>query len=275
MQQASKTVAVVVPLSNRVELTPDEEISLKHLLYFLGKYDKFMVLPRSLKIDYPGFGIKRFSHKFFGSPAANDKLMLSPKFYEAFRDYKYILIYHLDALVFSDQLMEWCKKDLDNVGAPWIPCNDSPWVKVPRVGNSGFCLRKVESCLKVINSPRYSVDPTKYWEDFCAGKPKYIRYLNLPRKYLKRLRFFNSVKWEISRSQLNAGQNGYGDDLFWADRAVNYYPKFRVASFAEGLRFAFEVAPRLCFELNGRRLPFGCHAWRRYDRDFWEPYLLK
>jgi hypothetical protein len=34
------------------------------------------------------------------------------------------------------------------------------------------------------------------------------------------------------------------------------------------------VAPRLCFELNGRKLPFGCHAWQRYDRGFWEPYLL-
>ena len=42
----------------------------------------------------------------------------------------------------------------------------------------------------------------------------------------------------------------------------------------EGLRFSFEVAPRLCFELNGRRLPFGCHGWHRYDRTFWEPYLL-
>ena len=36
-----------------------------------------------------------------------------------------------------------------------------------------------------------------------------------------------------------------------------------------------EVSPRLCFERNHRQLPFGCHAWARYDGAFWEPHLLK
>jgi hypothetical protein len=63
--------------------------------------------------------------------------------------------------------------------------------------------------------------------------------------------------------------------MFWADEAVTWVPEFRVASVEEGLRFAFEVAPRKCFELNAGQLPFGCHAWARYDRAFWEPYLLK
>ena len=42
----------------------------------------------------------------------------------------------------------------------------------------------------------------------------------------------------------------------------------------EALEFSFELAPRYCFMMNGRRLPFGCHAWFRYDREFWEPFLL-
>jgi len=42
----------------------------------------------------------------------------------------------------------------------------------------------------------------------------------------------------------------------------------------EGLRFAFEGAPRMCFELNQQKLPFGCHAWAKFDRSFWEPYLI-
>ncbi len=65
------------------------------------------------------------------------------------------------------------------------------------------------------------------------------------------------------------------EDYFWADEAVRYCPEFKVASLDVGLRFAFEVAPRRCFELNNGTLPFGCHAWPRYDRAFWEPYLLK
>jgi hypothetical protein len=40
------------------------------------------------------------------------------------------------------------------------------------------------------------------------------------------------------------------------------------------LRFAFEAAPRQCLEMNQGRLPFGCHAWGRYDREFWTPHLL-
>jgi len=65
------------------------------------------------------------------------------------------------------------------------------------------------------------------------------------------------------------------EDHFWSDEAIKYHPEFRVASTELGLRFAFEVAPRYCFELNNYTLPFGCHAWPRYDRNFWEPYLLK
>jgi hypothetical protein len=35
------------------------------------------------------------------------------------------------------------------------------------------------------------------------------------------------------------------------------------------------MAPRFCFEQNDMRLPSGCHAWPKYDRKFWEPYLLE
>src|SRR5467141_159331 len=99
MQPTSKIVAVVIPLSNRQELTPDEKISFRHLVHFLGKYDKFLVVPQSLKVDYPGFAIKRFPNKFFGSPVAHTKLIMSIEFYQSFKDYKYVLLYHLDALV--------------------------------------------------------------------------------------------------------------------------------------------------------------------------------
>src|SRR5262249_9565079 len=100
----TKLVAIVVPVSNRPELTTDEEISLRHLLHFLGTYDKFLIAPRGLKIELPGFATRHFSESFFGSARANGKLMYSPQFYKEFEDYKFILIHHLDALVFSDQL---------------------------------------------------------------------------------------------------------------------------------------------------------------------------
>jgi len=269
-QQASKTVAVVVPLTPGREFTPDEQISFKHLIHFLGKYNKYMVVPKYMKVCHPGFEIKRFSDKYFGSRRAHIQLLLSPQFYKAFRDYKYILIYHLDSLVFSDQLMEWCKTDIDYIGPPFINCPDSPKVNFERVGNGGFSLRKVESFLKTIYSPRYYLEPSEYWKRYCASKPRFLQYLNFPRKYLRSLRVFNGARWHMSKW----GMSG-GEDYFWSDIAVKYYLEFKIAPVEMGLRFAFEVAPRLCFERNNFRLPFGCHAWHRYDRKFWEPYLLR
>ena len=41
-----KAVAVVVPGYNRSQFTPAEEISSLHLEHFLGRYDKFLVMPQ-------------------------------------------------------------------------------------------------------------------------------------------------------------------------------------------------------------------------------------
>ena len=274
MSQPSKSVAIVVPLHNRKEFTPEEEVSVRHLNHFLRKYDKYLVAPKSLDISVSGFGIKRFPDQFFGSTEANIRLMLSARFYKTFSDYKYILIYHLDALVFSDQLLEWCEADLDYIGAPWLKSEDTPFVKHARVGNAGFCLKKIDSFLRVIYSKKYWVDPDTYWANFCASKPRYLQYLHLPRKYLKRLPVFNGARREMAQWHLRT-DGRRNEDYFWSDEAIRYYPEFKVASFETGLRFAFEVAPRLCFERNNYTLPFGCHAWPRYDREFWEPHLLK
>jgi len=264
----TKTVAIVVPMHNRPQLLPEEEVSLRHLIHYLGKYDKYLLVPETPNARYHGFGIKRFSKKFFGSTDAYRRLMLTAQFYDTFREYKYILIYHLDALVFSDQLMEWCETDLDYIGPPFISCADSPWVKVERVGNGGLSLRKIDTFLKTIYSSRYYMEPNEYWRKYCASKPRVVQYLNLPRKYLKRLGMANCAQWHMSHWTRN-------EDLFWSDMAVKYNPEFKIASLDTGLRFAFEAAPRLCFERNNFRLPFGCHGWPRYDRDFWDPFLLK
>ncbi len=268
------SVAVVVPGYNRAQFTPDEEISFRHLDHFLGRYEKFLVVPESLKIERPGFQLQRFPDSNFGSAIANTRLMLSPAFYQAFEKFRYILIYQLDALVFSDCLLDWCATDLDYIGAPWLQSEDSPWVGTPRVGNGGFSLRKVPSFLRVLSSKRYWIDPEDYWQRISAGKPWYARYANLPRKWFKRIKRFNGVKREVEQWHLRP-DGTRNEDHFWADEAVRYDPGFKVAPFDVGLRFAFEVVPRRCFELNKHNLPFGCHAWPRYDRSFWEPHLLK
>ena len=269
-----RQVAIVVPISGASALTADEEISLRHLERYLGAHDKFFVAPRGAAVNRSGFDVMWFPRRYFGSARAHARLQLSEEFYARFRDYKYILMYHLDALVFSDALERWCDLDLDFIGAPWLPCDDSPWVRRPYVGNSGFALMKVESFLKVIRSTRPGVDPDQYRRQLDAWAPTWSQQLlKRPRVLLKRFRTFNNARWEMRR--WTSQGDGLGNcDLFWSVRAAHYCPEFKIATVEQGLAFAFEVAPRLCFELNGRRLPFGAHAWMRYDRAFWEPHLL-
>lgn len=268
MHWPSKVVAVVVPLHNKEGLTAEEEISKNHLVHYLGKYDKYMIAPKNLNVSHQGFEIVKMDEKFFGSISANRRMMFSRAFYEVFQDYKYILIYHLDALVLSDQLEEWCGTDVDYIGAPWFNSEYSPHIKDRILRNGGFSLRKVSSFMKIIDSKRYALPPNEYWERYFADKPKFIRFVNLPRKYIKHLMRFNNVQREMHKFRRN-------EDRFWSGEAVKYYPEFSVAPFELALKFAFEVAPRKSFQMNNNTLPFGCHAWARYDKDFWEPYLLR
>jgi hypothetical protein len=268
-------VAIIVPLSRRSVLLPEEEISVRHLCHYLPGYDKYLVAAAGDAVRHDGFRVVTFPRVFFGSVAAHNRLLLSPSFYRAFRRYEYILIHHLDSLVLSNQLRRWCEAGWDYIGAPWLPCADTPWVREPRVGNGGFTLMRVQSAIQVLYR-RYRSRPSLYAADVILRHTRQSGWL------LKGLERFHRVLplpmvarfLEYRDKTDNPASNGYNSDFFWSFDAARYVPTFKVAPVAEGLQFAFEAAPRMCFELNHKRLPFGCHAWTKFDRAFWEPYLL-
>ena len=267
----SNLVAIAVPLSNKPALSASELISLKHLLYHLEGYDKYFIAPSGLSFSHPELQNKYFEHKFFGSAEAHSQLLLSPHFYEAFIEYEYILIYHLDALVFSNKLTDWCHKGYDYIAPPWIKHKDAPYAGMSnyegKIGNGGFSLRRVKNFLKVINSKKYYIEPNEYWSLFCKNKSKLKQLINLPRKYIKHIPRYNNAKTEIK-------QRIKIEDMFWANRGPYYYPEFKLAPIEVALQFAFECLPQYCYNLNNNELPFGCHAWEKYDKKFWEPFLL-
>lgn len=275
-RRPSKNVAILVLLSTRPTLTGDEKISLRHLEYYLGKYDRYLIAPPDSPIRLEGFQIKKFARKFFGSVIAINHMLYDPGFFKAFEDYQYILIYHLDSLAFSDQVDKWCQMDLDYIGAPWVPCPDAPWVTEARVGNTGFGMMKVESALKVLYN-RYQRYPGTYWLDMFTRNSRRVRPLvRMMRKlqpHFPRSKIMNALVSEWDKMQ-NPDPHGRVGDMFWSDQAVTYLPEYKVATLEQGLEFAFEVAPEKCFQMNGGKMPFGCHAWARYDRGFWEPHLL-
>ncbi len=59
------------------------------------------------------------------------------------------------------------------------------------------------------------------------------------------------------------------EDIFWEKYARKFDPTFKVATLNDALLFAFEADPAGSYDKTGKKLPFGCHAWARYDRGFW------
>src|SRR5579863_6410886 len=100
-----RLVAIVTPLY-RFPLTPDEEISIRHLRQYLGRFDRFIIGPKTLPPEFADFRLQRFPPRFFESLHSYSKLLVTREFYQAFAGYEYILIYQPDCLVFSSDLEE-------------------------------------------------------------------------------------------------------------------------------------------------------------------------
>lgn len=265
-----KLVGIVIPLSTRKNLSKSEKISLKHLEYYLGQHDKIFIAPECLEFRYEGIPIERFDDKYFGSTSSHNRLLLSKEFYKTFSGYKYLLIYHLDSLVLSHDLVEWCKLEYDYIGAPWIQGHDLPWLNENGVGNGGFSLRKVESFLRLLDSG-------VPWESITVKFQKFketasVREFMVNTKSLLKycIPGLNTIQKHIEM-HINNGRN---EDRFIYYYAQKYYPEFKIAPVDVALQFAFEANPRICYEQNKREMPFGCHAWEKYDKEFWKPYLL-
>ncbi len=270
-----KLVAVVTTL-HRFPPTADEEVSLRHLRHYLDCFDRHIVAPRGLALDFPDFKIHRVDDAFFGTIPRYNRLMLSREFYRCFADYEYILIYHLDSLVFSGDLEAWCAKGWDYVGAPWFKGHrDDPTEGFWAVGNGGLSLRKVASALAVLNSKRIYQPPdiraNRTWH--FASSPRLKSAFCRFKKFFHTRGYHNDVNWCIK--EITQSPEILHEDIFWSFEARTFLPEFRVPAPEEAVAFSFEAAPRFCFRANGERLPFGCHAWAKYDRAFWEPYLLR
>lgn len=67
-----------------------------------------------------------------------------------------------------------------------------------------------------------------------------------------------------------ANSYGMNEDVFFAASAGIGY---KVAPMDVALTFSFEMEVQKCYELNSRKLPFGCHAWHKYDLLFWKPFF--
>lgn len=218
--------AVVIPYFH-TDLTMTERISLDRCRKVLGKYPIIFLVPITMVFDRETICERfiRVPDEWMSSVDSYNQMMLSKEFYELFSEYEYILIYQLDAYVFSDKLEEFCNYGFDYIGAPWLEGKFDITHEengLIYVGNGGFSLRRVKACLlQLSNDSENIID--------------------------------------------------YNEDLFWGSRNSQ---EFKVASVDVAMRFAFERPVRVLYERNGFELPFGCHAWMKYDFDFYRNYMV-
>lgn len=237
------------------KISQDEYNSLIQLRKVLGHYPIYFIHPEDLDLtcykDFQDFQFTSFDPNFFKGIPGYNKLMTSQIFYQKFTEFSHLLIYQLDAYVFSDDLTEWCKKDYSYIGSPWfqfelselkeiheiLPLRHrfkilSPLRKLDQtewlVGNGGFSLRRIQDFLDVLEK--------------CQGSNE-----------MKRI------------------QKTFNEDNFWSFTAPKISKNFKIPKWRDALSFSFELHPDICFKLNNSKLPFGCHAWDKFNKNnFWK-----
>ncbi len=257
--KSTSTCAVVIPV-HRWPLAPSEEFSVRKTIDLLGAHDLFWVGPKKMEgIPPTAHGGRSLNYRFFpdtdfATIKSYNRLMMSRRFYSAFRDYQYVLVVQTDALVLRDELKAWCASGYSYVGAPWFKgfSRPDPAYTLMGVGNGGFSLRSVPDALRFLSRPRYT---------------PHTRWIRSGRKWTDLLRF---IKHQVVYSyNFWPFTPRIHEDNFWGMIAPASHKAFTVPSPQEALRFAFEVAPEKMYDLAGGALPFGCHAWEHYGKGFW------
>lgn len=271
------TAVIVIPV---YKTTADEQEaqSLLQCLRVLRTYPVVFVCPRSMdRSYYQNFCEKNAQNKFsfisfddyyFQSIPGYCRLLLSAKFFSKFRQYDYMLLYQLDAWVFRDELMEWCEKGFDYIGAPWFigqdkSTPDSAFMEY--AGNGGLSLRNIAAALRVIHTYKITRAPGLVWNEY-RNMSALKRLIRLPIIVFKMLGWKNNSIYERNIY-------AYNEDNYWAYLANGVRADFKAAHWQDALPFAFEVHPAKMYELNNYKLPFGCHAWYKLGYDFWKPFL--
>jgi len=178
-----------------------------------------------------------------------NKLLLLKDFYKIFEQYEYILIHQLDAFIFRNDLEYWCKFGFDYFGAPWFK----------RKFYFKNAIRKIVINHNTFNYCRLLFNKVIQRRKNFAGNGG----LSL-RKVATCISFLENYS-DIANSWKG------NEDIFWSCVVPNLFTHFKVVPFKIALDFSFDTIPEICFSKNGNRLPFGCHAWYKYNINFWRP----
>ncbi len=67
----------------------------------------------------------------------------------------------------------------------------------------------------------------------------------------------------------------WNEDFFWCLVVQKNFKWFKVPALVTASKFSMEANARMLYKSNNNQLPFGCHAWERYDVEFWKPFIMQ
>lgn len=156
-----KDLALVIPVY-KDNLSQNEIISLKQAYTIFNEYNIFFLAPNGFILSNApdNANYVYFSKKYFSSIDAYSQLMLKEDLYLKFIEYRYVLIYQLDAFIFGSDVGKFIELDYDYIGAPTLEGMYKPYreEKVLFTQNGGFSLRKVKSFVKWINDNKKEIE---------------------------------------------------------------------------------------------------------------------
>lgn len=269
---------VAIPVYKK-EISEEERASLIQAAKILSTYPFVLICPEGLDTTeyrlimehyHCNYSVESFLPEFFESVQTYSQLMLSLDFYQRFANTEYMLIYQLDAWVFRDELEYWCKQDYDYIGAPWFvgfeavqQCSEKVSF-LPFAGNGGFSLRKIPSFIEILSKVRLKKYNMKRWKT----------YFDLYKENKKRRKFLKVLKLYLSyTNSLQFYFDNNNEDLVIVECFKKIKPKFKLAEYSTAMKFSFEVHPEKLYQLNNHQLPFGCHAFWKYDYSFWQQFI--
>ena len=262
---------IIIPIYKRlIELTNNEKLSLNRTIEIFANEDVILLIRESINRDEYN---SEFSQNFkyiiipdfhFYDINSYSKLLMSSFFYSLFSKYTWMLICQLDAFVFRNDLITFTKrKDFFFVGAPVIDADLKGWENISWVGNGGFSLRRVDLCFNSIKKLEIISRINKILN---LEKDSFLSFLNrLILNKLFNLKFNKYLTRYLCETPVN-------EDVFWGLWVPSFFSYLKPADINTATKFSFEVSPELIYQ-NVNCLPMGCHAWEKYNPDFWKKFI--
>jgi len=266
-----------------------EIISIKSHIFKLKAHDIYLLIPKSKKEkiilslrknnipdslyfihEVEDYCLERYEHYNY--------LLLSPSFYQFYKSYSHLLIAQIDAYTFADRLIEWCKYELDYIGAPCYQY-DKYWTNnLLFCGVGGFSLRSIDSILNILNKNPiiFKFGDIKKTFNKSNTKGKIILLFKfMLTKIFRKDRLKRDIKIHRLTSKFMNLFITLNEDLSYGYYLPKYLNYFKVGNLNQSSNFCIDWNVKKLLKEISYSVPFGAHGWFTYPENLegWKKFI--